>query len=198
MKLQQTTRVFSLIALGTSILLGCNTQPQSAARPLELTTIAEGIEPTEEAKQALLAAKEDLFKQLSGRLMAAMNTGGPAEAVEVCYAQAPKIAKEVGETHNIRIGRTGVRLRNTNNEAPGWAKELVESQIDTPTFAVLSNDKAVALLPIKLQPQCLMCHGPVEQISDEVKRVLANRYPNDQATGFRDGDLRGWFWVEEI
>jgi len=26
--------------------------------------------------------------------------------------------------------------------------------------------------------------------------VLAAKYPMDQATGFKEGDLRGWFWIE--
>jgi hypothetical protein len=33
-------------------------------------------------------------------------------------------------------------------------------------------------------------------IPDEVKQTLAKEYPDDQATGFEEGDLRGWFWIE--
>ena len=29
-----------------------------------------------------------------------------------------------------------------------------------------------------------------------VKEALAASYPADRATGFREGDLRGWFWIE--
>lgn len=61
---------------------------------------------------------------------------------------------------------------------------------------MLSNQQAAALLPIKLQPQCVMCHGPSEQILPEVKSALVDRYPQDQATGFEIGELRGWFWIE--
>jgi hypothetical protein len=61
---------------------------------------------------------------------------------------------------------------------------------------MLDNGQAAALLPIKLQAQCLMCHGPAEKIPLEVKTQLAKLYPQDQATGFQEGDLRGWFWVE--
>ena len=32
-------------------------------------------------------------------------------------------------------------------------------------------------------------------LAGEVKNELASLYPNDQATGFKEGDLRGWFWV---
>ena len=30
----------------------------------------------------------------------------------------------------------------------------------------------------------------------ERQAVLAKEYPADQATGFKENDLRGWFWVE--
>jgi hypothetical protein len=29
-----------------------------------------------------------------------------------------------------------------------------------------------------------------------VKEALAEHYPEDQATGFQEGDLRGWFCIE--
>ena len=159
--------------------------------------VLPGVFPSDDTKNRLLEAKSDLFKQLSGRLMAALNTGGSAEAIDVCFSDAPKIASEVGRMHNVNIGRTGVRLRNSSNLPPDWAQPMVSANMETPFYAMLNDDKAVALLPIRLQPQCLMCHGPVEQISDDVKRVLRKRYPSDQATGFQDGELRGWFWVEE-
>jgi hypothetical protein len=38
---------------------------------------------------------------------------------------------------------------------------------------------------------CLQCHGPGENISAEVAAILAERYPDDGATGHEKGDLRG-------
>lgn len=125
-----------------------------------------------------------------------MSSGGPAAAIEVCRRQAPKIAKEVGRQHGLSIGRTSFKLRNPDNQPPAWAKELVEQRIAEPTFLELENHSTGALLPIRLNAQCLACHGPPEKLADDVKQQLAQRYPNDQATGFQDGDLRGWFWIE--
>ena len=147
-------------------------------------------------KQAMLAAKEALFNRLSGRLMEAMGGQGPAAAISVCQQEAPQIADEVSTEHNLRIGRTGVRLRNQNNEPPVWAKSLTDNETDTPQFVVLDNEDAAALLPIKLQAHCSMCHGPKEQIAPVIQDQLAKLYPADEATGFNEGDLRGWFWIE--
>jgi hypothetical protein len=164
------------------------------AEPAVVVVAGEG--PTEAQKEKMLAAKEALFQRLSGRLMEAMSSEGPAAAIAVCQTEAPQIAKAISEEQGVSIGRTGVRLRNPTNQPPAWAMSLVETKTDTPTFVKLSNDHAAALLPIKLQAQCLMCHGPSDQIIPDVQSQLAKLYPADQATGFQEGELRGWFWVE--
>jgi hypothetical protein len=46
------------------------------------------------------------------------------------------------------------------------------------------------------QPICGSCHGPERTLGPGVSARLAQRYPEDRAIGFRDGDIRGWFWVE--
>ena len=45
--------------------------------------------------------------------------------------------------------------------------------------------------PLTVQPPCLACHGPEEGIAEEVRAALTQRYPHDQAVGYRLGDLRG-------
>ena len=63
-------------------------------------------------------------------------------------------------------------------------------------FFVGPEARLGALFPIRLQPQCVQCHGKPEELSTEVRAALLDRYPDDRATGFAAGDLRGWFWVE--
>jgi hypothetical protein len=196
------TRSKTLSWLGGFVFLasGCsssdNVTVQVDNSELSMISIVAGDEPTQVEKDQMLAAKEALSSQLSGRLMEAMGSEGPAEAILVCRQEAPKIAIAVSAAHGLQIGRTGVRLRNLNNKPPQWATSLIEAKTETPTFAKLSNGHAAALLPIKLQGQCLMCHGPQEQIAPLVQAQLAKLYPNDEATGFNEGELRGWFWVD--
>jgi hypothetical protein len=45
--------------------------------------------------------------------------------------------------------------------------------------------------PLVALPLCINCHGPKENISADVKTILAEKYPEDRATGFLVGDLRG-------
>ena len=181
------------------VLIGCRPTPVDVAEDANETkvTIVSGQAVSEQDKQSMLAAKDALFEQLSGALMNAMTSGGPAAAIQVCQQKAPQLAAEVSQQHGLKIGRTGVRLRNEANTAPDWAEALTAKKVDTPQFVMLSSGNAAALLPIKLQVQCTICHGPEDQIIPEVKTELAKYYPRDRATGFQEGELRGWFWVEK-
>ncbi|QDT04797.1 hypothetical protein K227x_31940 [Rubripirellula lacrimiformis] len=187
--------------LTTIALMGCGQKDISVSEPntqdtADTTAVVAGELPSEEDQQSMLAAKDALFQKLSGRLMQAMGQQGPAAAIQVCQKEASQMAAEVGQATGMRIGRTGVRLRNPQNQPPAWAKPLTEQRIDTATFVKLDNGDSAALLPIKLQSQCLMCHGPEDQIAPIISDQLAKLYPADKATGFREGELRGWFWVQ--
>ena len=185
------------------LVTGCQTSSRDSTSSDSLVndnraSVVSDSTLSETEKSKLMAAKETLFANLSKRPTDAMSTSGPAGAIEVCQVEAKSIAIEVGKESNVRIGRTGVRLRNTSNQPPHWALKLVADRTETPVFAKLSNGHAAALLPIKLQAQCLMCHGDRDSLAPEVKTKLAKLYPQDEATGFSEGELRGWFWVESL
>ena len=175
-------------------LLGC--QKAQVGPVAEKEDAAPAATTTETPQDKAMAAKTALFMRLSGRLMDVMSSGGPAAAIEVCSKEASEIAAEVGEELGVKIGRTAIKLRNSNNLPPTWAESLMTENATEPQFTKVNDETLGALLPIKLQPQCMTCHGPKDKISAEVQSQLAKLYPNDTATGFQTGDLRGWFWVE--
>jgi hypothetical protein len=142
-----------------------------------------------------LAARDALFQQLLSELTEAMASSGPASAIEVCSQRAPQIAADVSQQFGVQIGRTSHRLRNPDNVPPEWAQPLVDAQIAEPQLVALGDGRLGTLLPIRLKAQCLMCHGPRDQLLPDVQQALDRTYPKDQATGFQEGDLRGWFWV---
>lgn len=183
------------IVIFLAALVGCQksvTQYVPTQEPSEpaVTVIDEAT------KTKAIAAKEELFKQLSGRLMEVMKSEGPAAAIEVCSKEAFQFAENVGDQHDVKIGRTSLKLRNSKNFPPSWAKSLTSENATEPQFVSVNDDTVGALLPIKLQQKCLTCHGPKDSLSSEVKDQLSKHYPDDHATGYQEGDLRGWFWVE--
>ena len=61
-------------------------------------------------------------------------------------------------------------------------------------FDARPDGSARYMSAIVTQPLCLTCHG--SEIAPEVAAEIARHYPEDQATGFAAGDLRGAFLIE--
>jgi len=150
------------------------------------------------AERAALAAKT-LQEKLKTALLAAMQEKGPVGAIEVCATVAPALAKDLS-TGDLTVGRTGVRLRNPDNRAPTWLTATMtrwegEALADRkPWNATLDDGRFVFAAPLSMQPLCATCHGT--DVAADVKAAIAARYPQDAATGFGDGALRGAVWVE--
>jgi hypothetical protein len=153
------------------------------------------------------AAVADLGQSLRGALVAAMERSGPVGAVGFCHDEAPRITAAVGDRHGVRIGRTGVRLRNPGNRPEPWLAEVVagferEAAAGAPPPSLVAVS-AEGLPPgivlryargIGTEAACLVCHG--QSVAEPVRAAIRERYPDDAATGFGPGDLRGAFWVE--
>ena len=151
-------------------------------------------------------AAQDTGRGLKGRLGAAMAAGGPVAAVTACNTQAPGVGDEVLERTGVRVGRSSLRLRNPRNaEAPDWVRSWLTEQGERPAEGVtgiegiedLEGGKvARVLIPIAMEPQCLTCHGAKEGLAPDVAARIAELYPEDQATGYETGALRGALWAE--
>lgn len=111
------------------------------------------------------------------------------------------MALRIQRSEGVRPGRTSARLRDPGNAPPRWAAGIVArhtaSRIrDADGFVADLGERVGLLRPMVEQSMCAACHGPADGIAPSVKTAIATRYPADRATGFKDGDLRGWFWVE--
>lgn len=176
---------------------GCQPVQQAPQTPSAGTVSVNKTDTVQKNPQQIaLAAKEEMFKSLSARLLEAMSNGGPAAAIEVCSREAPRIGDRVGNEFGVSIGRTSFKLRNSKNAPPDWVKPLIEDRPKEPRFVELPENHTGALFPILLKVQCLACHGPKEQIARDIQAQLNKLYPDDRAVDFNEGDLRGWFWVD--
>jgi predicted CoA-binding protein len=137
------------------------------------------------------------FKErLQGALMSALE-GGPENAIEVCRERAPEIARSLS-VDGIEMGRTSHRLRNPANTPPAWAERLLDPELpalegETPAAIYLDDGRVGYVEPIRAVALCISCHGPA--VDAELLSEIRLLYPQDQATGFRTGDIRGWFWI---
>lgn len=147
-------------------------------------------------RDAATVAQRMLFESLSGELAAALDEGGPPAAIDVCAARAPAIAHDVSEDRGVTIGRTSFKLRNPMNTPPVWAELALDERPEQPVYFADRSGRFGSLTPIRLAASCLQCHGADDDIAAATRAALSRRYEADQATGFAEGDLRGWFWVE--
>ena len=184
-------------------LAGC-ARPAEETVVVEETTVVEWekvlpglMTETQKAQQELiLTATNALAAELIGELTAALDAGDASAAIAVCREKAPTVAAHVTEVYGLEICRTSHQLRNPTNVAPSWADAYVADLVEDPTYVEGPNGELGALLPVRLRAECQMCHGSAEEIDEEIMAALAKYYPDDQAIGFAEGDLRGWFWVE--
>lgn len=181
------------LALLAAFAAGCSAGDAAGWREVDGNQLdAAGRQQLERAT----AARDALGRQLLTELQTALADGGPAHGIAVCRNRAPAIAHEVSTARDVRIGRTSFRLRNPDNAAPEWAAATLAARPDAPTLLRGPAERLGALFPIRLQPQCVMCHGTEDQIAPAAREALQAHYRDDAATGFAPGELRGWFWVE--
>jgi hypothetical protein len=148
----------------------------------------------------------ELLGQLGQKLKSAMSTDGPVAAVSVCKESAPAIARQLSIANDAKVTRVGTRVRNQNMGIPNaWQKEALtqfearlaqgEKAADIEYWQVADNGHGKSELryakAIAVQPQCLSCHGSAQDIAAPLAEKLRIEYPNDQATGYSVGQLRG-------
>lgn len=181
-------------------------KPVAAAAALTLAAIpALAAEPDAEALKAEAASVMQAFGgSLLGELKAAMERGGPVEAIQVCAAKAQPLAEQAGAESGWSVGRTSHKLRNLKNAPDAYEQSVLddflarqargEKATDMVHAAVVDGPQGKEFRFIKAIPTgepCLACHG--QAIAPEVAAELDSLYPTDQARGFSAGEMRGVF-----
>jgi hypothetical protein len=171
-----------------------------------LTALPASAEaPADPNAQQAKALVQEFATSLQGELKAAMQDGGPTAAIAVCQDRAPAIAADIAERSGWAVGRTSLKTRNTTGNAPdAWetavltdfdARRAAGEDVQTMAFAeVVETDQGKTFRFMKAIPTaqvCLACHG--SDITPEVAAALDERYPDDMARGYSEGDVRGAF-----
>jgi hypothetical protein len=159
----------------------------------------------EKVKEARLHAKA-LGGALKSRLQQAIQSGGLEAGVNECQIAAAPIGLALSQ-NGWEVGRTALKVRNPNNAADQWEREQLAwfSQLLTKakqdnlapkrpleTYQYDSESgKFRYMMAIEQGQVCMACHGA--NVAPSVKQSILEHYPNDQATGFELGELRGAF-----
>ena len=177
---------------------------------LGLAAISADLSATD--YDAEIAASRDTVREfmqtLKQELQAGMQAGGPVNAISVCNLTAPAIASTYSARNGWDVGRTSLKLRNPDNAPDAWErsvleafekrKEAGEDPAKMEFYEVVRQGDVSKMRYMKAIPTaglCLACHG--EQLDSIVKARLETLYPEDQALGYRAGDIRGAFTITQ-
>ncbi len=152
----------------------------------------------EEGSAATLA----LMGMLQANLVTAMQEGGPVHAVEFCAEQALTLTDSVarGLGAGITLKRVSTRHRNPVNapdaeevKALRHFEAVLEESGSLPKDWVQQTPGGDLRYyrPLVIAPPCLTCHGDPAGMDAAVVNAIQQKYPEDHATGFEVGDLRG-------
>jgi hypothetical protein len=162
----------------------------------------------EERTAACRGIAMEFMSALKAELMKAMKEEGPVNAIKVCKNRAPEIAGQKSRATGWRVARTSYKVRNPANAPDGWERRVLESfearrargeHVKTLEHGeiVTENGKRFFryMKAIQTRGICLRCHGT--NIDSAVSTALREFYPQDKATGFNLGDIRGAFTITQ-
>ena len=175
-----------------------------------LATSSALARPQADIPPEVVASREVVQKfsaTLKEALQQAVQSGGPVNGIAVCHDQAGQIATDLGQQLGMLVGRTSLKIRNPANAPDNWelavlkqfeARKAQGEPADTLEFSAVIDDEQGRktfryMKAIPTAAPCLTCHGAA--INPEVDARLKALYPNDQARGFKEGELRGAFTI---
>lgn len=178
----------TILLSSVMILLGsCEYEPKNVAS--DQLVIETGREIASET-----------FQTLGSQLRGAIEEDGIPHALEFCNVEAMPLTEELADRYNVTIRRATHRPRNQANRADQEELDAIQAYTRaieggnelTPRL-VRQDDFIRFFAPIRVgMDLCLQCHGtPNSDITKNNLEVIRSLYPEDEATGFSMGDLRG-------
>lgn len=200
--------VLSLIlALALASLAGCSKAPEATPSTPPIAPLS--AEAKSAAVQRGKAVVAETFSLLSSNLQSAIQQGGISNALPFCSLAASPLTAGMAGKHGVSIRRVTHKPRNTAGQADPVELTVLQQFEDAlrtttatnppaPLVTNLTANTATFFAPIVLNHElCLKCHGePGKDITPEHIAVIQRLYPQDRATGFKLGDLRGAWRIE--
>ena len=183
--------------LNTALVLAVLTLPACVTKVSNEAVTAKHLK---ESRNTAL----EFRKKLGGVQKAQLESVGAENAIPVCKVIAPAMATEYSQNGQT-LKRVSLKARNKALGTPdAWEKEVLVGfdkaqrdgkPADNMEASTVSKDADGRwfryMKAIPTQAQCLQCHGKPTDISAGMKEKLAAEYPEDMATGYSVGEVRG-------
>lgn len=195
-------RAISFILLSgflASTLVGCADSENTSSTEDQPVTVEVQNEPKEDYLALGKEIAQGTFKALSGKLKSQIMEGGVEQALPFCNANAMPLTDSLSIAYDAKIQRVALDYRNPKNMALDYDVDVFmeyetlmsNGKMVKPQLHTNDDGKTVFYGPIILKSQCIVCHGkPIEDITEGTLTKINALYPDDNATGFAEGDLR--------
>ncbi|MDP2153759.1 MAG: DUF3365 domain-containing protein [Methylotenera sp.] len=186
----------------SALLIQCSALTYAAEN--DLTLQQQYLEESQKTAQE--------FMQILGKtLKTQIESSGIESAISVCKQVAPAMAEQYSNQSRT-VKRVSLKPRNQSQGTPDeWERKTLEyfnqAQKDGQLPAkmeVSSLEKTDSgqvfryMKAIPTQAMCLKCHGSEQDISANLKQLLKSEYPNDLATGYSLGEVRGAISIQHL
>lgn len=183
---------------------------------LPYLALAEDDKPTLLSEDAIPPKIEEIGTEaanalalsLKTLLVSSLESSGPVDALKFCQQAAlpttEALSKKFGE--EITISRTALKVRNPQNEPDKLDKQVLDQleeilaagneALPGKVVAQTSETTYRYYKPLVTLALCLKCHGDPASMPADLQTTLQTLYPEDKATGFAEGDLRGVIRVD--
>jgi cytochrome c553 len=157
--------------------------------------------PTDRGLKYAMATKAILGKNLMNQI----TSNGTYAALSFCNEKAMHLTDSMAMAQSVSIKRVSDRPRNPDNRADETELDYIISQKErlangenAESYSFDRNGYTLGYYPIMTNAMCLQCHGTLEEtISPEVAAGIKEHYPQDEAIGYGENELRG-IWVVEM
>ena len=150
--------------------------------------------------QEAYGVSQTFQKDLKQALQQSMKSGGPLKTIEVCHKRAPEIAHRLSQETGWDIRRISLKARNPNNMPTVKERKVLQAfeqkkengrKIKDLEWFDVTPTKITYMKAIPTHGVCTTCHG--KSINPKLQQQIQSFYPNDLATGYVTGDIRGAF-----
>lgn len=173
-------------------------QDSQPKREVKKVSEADIINRTKKLGDSLTKQATAVFM---GKISEKYAEGGYEAAAEFCSMKAYPLTDSLAKEYKVFLKRVSNKNRNPENFPSALEKQVLEAyeysvekgdEIGANVQFIRPGDTILYNKPIRIPSElCLNCHGNSSQISDQVQTILKEEYPNDKATGYKVGDLRG-------
>ena len=173
------------------LLAGCASAPP--APPADMSWVPQARAVSTAVPPKLLAVLQEEIAR-----------GGPEGAIAVCREQAPALARAASEQSGWTVRRVSLRNRNPKAVPDAWERAALEdfdrraAAKESPATLERAEVTMVDGQPVQRYMRalptialCTQCHGAADKLSPAVTAKLKALYPDDRATGYAVGDIRG-------